>query len=276
MVRRVSSLRGRISGRAPLLGLLVIALAASALTWSIVHAGEARGQLPLGQGTGQTPATVPVQHNPEPPLEATPRAVCGPVSNPLQGVDGRVPAAALSAPAAARGYTCNLSVVSHQGRSGGFKVLRYIDPHGHECAFYDTALLFPTNAVQLGGPSLGVAVLDVSDPAHPVQTATLTEPPMMSPHESLSLNTRRGLLAAVLGNPPPSPGSSRSTTPAPTAAIRSSIRPRWSPAATRATSRPTGTRSTRPGRRSNRSPRSTSPIRCTRTRSGRATSTRTG
>src|SRR5256885_16621022 len=71
---------------------------------------------------------------------------------------------------------------------------------------YDTALLFPINAVRLAGPSLGVAVLDMRDPAHPVQTSTLTELPMLSPHESLSLNARRGLLAAVLGNPATAPG----------------------------------------------------------------------
>ena len=46
----------------------------------------------------------------------------------------------------------------------------------------------------------------MSDPAHPVQTATLTELPMMSPHESLNLNPARGLLAAVIGNPSTSPG----------------------------------------------------------------------
>jgi hypothetical protein len=216
MVRRLGSVLGRLGGRAPLVVLFAVAMIATDVAWSALHSGSARGQLPitppsdllaLGQGSGQTPATVPVQHNPEPPLTATPPPVCGPGSNPLRGVpDGRVPASALSAPAAAHGYTCNLSVVSHQGRSGGFKVLRYIDTHGHVCAFYDTALLFPTNAVQLGGPSLGVAVLDMSDPAHPVQTDTLTQPPMISPHESLSLNTRRGLLAAVLGNPATQPG----------------------------------------------------------------------
>lgn len=215
MVRRLGSVLSRLGGRAPLVILFSVALIATGVAWSVLHSGTAHGQLPappsdllaLGQGSGQTPATVPVQHNPEPPLTATPPPTCGPGSNPLTGVpDGRVPASALSAPAAARGYTCNLSVVSHQGRSGGFKVLRYIDTHGHECAFYDTALLFPTNAVQVGGPSLGVAVLDMSDPSHPVQTATLTEPPMMSPHESLSLNSRRGLLAAVLGNPATAPG----------------------------------------------------------------------
>jgi hypothetical protein len=121
-------------------------------------------------------------------------------------VQGRVPASALNSPASANGYTCNLRETGHQGSSGGFKVLRYIDKQRHECAFYDTALLFPLNAVRLSGPSLGVAVLDMSDSAHPVQTATLTELPMLSPHESLSLNTRRGLLAAVLGNPATYPG----------------------------------------------------------------------
>jgi hypothetical protein len=75
-------------------------------------------------------------------------------------------------------------------------VLRYVDAHGRACAFYDTALLFPVNALKL----------DMSDPAHPVQTDMLTELPMLSPHESLNLNPRRGLLAAVLGNPSTYPG----------------------------------------------------------------------
>jgi len=39
-----------------------------------------------------------------------------------------------------------------------------------------------------------------------VQTDTLTSLPMLSPHESLSLNPRRGLLGAVLGNPATYPG----------------------------------------------------------------------
>lgn len=155
----------------------------------------------LGQGFGQTPDTVPTQSNPEPPLVATPRAVCGPGSKPEPGIQGRVPAGS-----AANGLSCNLTQLSHQGTSGGFKVWRYTDVTGRDCAFYDTALLFPTNAVNLAGPSLGVAVLDMSDPAHPVQTDTLTEPAMLSPHESLNLNPKRGLLAAVTGNPSTYPG----------------------------------------------------------------------
>ncbi len=188
---------------------LAIAVAAMTATTAVAHGSfvlPSNDLLLLGKAPGQQVAAVPVQHNPEPPLQATPRAKCGPGSHPLAGVQGRVPASAINSPAAAHGYTCNLTLIGHQGTTGGFKVLRYVDKHGHVCAYYDTTLLFPTNALTLSGTSLGVAVLDMTNPAHPVQTDTLTSLPMMSPHESLSLNQRRGLLAAVLGNPATAPG----------------------------------------------------------------------
>ena len=163
--------------------------------------GPLNDLLALGQGVGQQPAKATVQRNAEPPLVATPRAQCGPGSKPEPGIQGRVPAGA-----ATSGLHCNVALVGHQGTSGGFKVLRYVDAHGRECAFYDTALLYPVNALKLDTTSQGVAVVDMSDPAHPVQTDTLTELPMLSPHESLNLNPRRGLLAAVLGNPSTYPG----------------------------------------------------------------------
>jgi LVIVD repeat len=169
---------------------------------------EASGQLPalndlfaFGQGDGQEPARAATERRAEPPFVATPRAVCGPGSKPEPGIQGRVPAESAKA-----GLRCNVGLVAHQGTSGGFKVLRYVDPAGHECAFYDTALLYPINALKLDTTSQGVAVLDMSDPAHPKQTAMLTELPMLSPHESLNLNAKRGLLAAVLGNPSTYPG----------------------------------------------------------------------
>jgi hypothetical protein len=176
---------------------------AIALAVPVGHAalGPLNDLLALGQAGGQTPAKAAIVRNSEPPLVATPRARCGVGSRPEPGIQGRVPAGS-----ATLGLWCNAALVSHQGTSGGFKVLRYVDTQGHECAFYDTALLFPTNAVNLSGPSLGVAVLDMSNPARPVQTDTLTELPMMSPHESLALNPKRGLLAAVLGNPSTYPG----------------------------------------------------------------------
>src|SRR3954454_1914308 len=192
--------RRRFTVAAP---MLVIALV---LALPVLEASGALGPLndllSLGEGTGQKPAKAAVQRHAEPPQLATPRAVCGPGSKPEPGIQGRVPAGS----ADDGGLHCNVTLVGRQGTSGGFKVLRYIDPVGHECAFYDTALLFPINALKLDGSSIGVAVLDMSDPAHPVQTATLTDPAMMSPHESLTLNPRRGLLAAVLGNPSTYPG----------------------------------------------------------------------
>ena len=152
--------------------------------------------LALGEAGGQEPARVVTARRAEPPLVATPRARCGPGAKPEPGIQGRVPAGS-----ATGGLHCNADLVGRQGTSGGFKVLRYVDTAGRECAFYDTALLYPVNALKLDTTSQGVAVLDMSDPTHPVQTATLTELPMMSPHESLNLNPARGLLAAVLGNP---------------------------------------------------------------------------
>ena len=41
----------------------------------------------------------------------------------------------------------------------------------------------------------------MSNPAAPVKTAQLTSPAMLSPHESLLVNAKRGLLGAELGNP---------------------------------------------------------------------------
>jgi hypothetical protein len=155
----------------------------------------------LGFGLGQTVVALPVQHNPEPPLTATPLVPCGPGSVEQPGIDGRVPAGS-----ATNGLHCNAEAIGHEGNAGGFRVWRYVDAAGHECAFYDTALVYPSNAFNTGGGSNGVEVLDMSDPTHPVKTATLTEPPMLSPHESVNFNEKRGLIAAVSGEAATAPG----------------------------------------------------------------------
>ena len=115
-------------------------------------------------------------------------------------MQGRVSGADVADGYAAAGYRCNTTFVSQYSNVGGFRVQRYADQAGHACAFYDTTLLFPTNALQGSTHNTGVFVLDMSDPAHPVRTAILSTPAMQSPHESLSLNLARGLLAADLGN----------------------------------------------------------------------------
>ena len=105
------------------------------------------------------------------------------------------------------GYMCNTELKASfgspirtgVGTNGGYRVHRYVDAAGHECAYYDGALLFPTGIAAL--PRLpGVHVLDLSDPRRPRKTATLLTPAMQSPHESLSLHAGRGLLAATMGS----------------------------------------------------------------------------
>jgi hypothetical protein len=51
-----------------------------------------------------------------------------------------------------------------------------------------------------------VHVLDMKDPAHPLHVDTLSTPAMESPHESLLLNQKRGLLVADMGNAVTGPG----------------------------------------------------------------------
>jgi hypothetical protein len=202
MVRSAGRRRMRIFGALVVVTVAVLGALSAAGAVTIPGLGGSSNDLGrLGPGLGQMPAKAPVAYRAEPPLRATPVAPCGPGSRPERSVDGRVPAGTGD-----HGLWCNLTEVSHQGTSGGFKVFRYVDTQGHVCAFYDTALLFPTNAINAAGASLGVAVLDMSDPAHPLQTATLTQPSMLTPHESLNLNPARGLLAAVNGNPATEPG----------------------------------------------------------------------
>lgn len=140
---------------------------------------------------------------PEPPLLPTPQGDCGPGSDPETGLQGRVSPADHASGRADDGFRCNTKLVGKYtvpnaiGTVAGFKVLRYVDGAGRECAYYDTTLMWPTNALDT---EAGVNVLDMSDPSDPQLTARLVTPAMLTPHESLVLNKRRGLLAAVGGN----------------------------------------------------------------------------
>lgn len=138
---------------------------------------------------------------------AVPTADCGPGARPETDVQGRVPSADYASGRAADGYTCNTRLVGHLDGEGGFKVLRHVDSAGRECAYYDDAQTAPVGAPVPGvGSGQGVRVVDMSDPSRPVVTTSLTTPAMLSPHESLLVNERRGLLAAVMGNAYALPG----------------------------------------------------------------------
>jgi hypothetical protein len=123
-------------------------------------------------------------------------------------VQGKAPKADYESGRAAKGYFCNARLVSFLGESesGGYRVERYADQAGHECAYWDSTLLWPHNAPDQGTEGPGVYVMDMSDPANPVLTDTLATPAMQSPHESLRLNTERGLLVAAMGYPTWNPG----------------------------------------------------------------------
>ncbi len=130
----------------------------------------------------------------------TPQAQCGPGAREETDIQGRVPSSDYDSGRVKKGYRCNTRPVAHQGKTGGFKVIRYRDDSGHTCAYYDSTLLFPKDILMNAAEGLGVIVLDMSDPERPEQTATLVSAAMQSPHESVLLNKKRGLLAAVLGN----------------------------------------------------------------------------
>jgi hypothetical protein len=168
----------------------------------------------------QRPAPARVTRASEPPLEPTPQGSCGPGSRPETGLQGEVTREDHTSGLAEQGFTCNTELVGKYtrpntplntvpgfenafGTVGGFKVLRYVDDAGHECAYYDTTLLFPTNIFDA---LVGVNVLDMADPSNPVLSDRLVTPAMLSPHESLVLSEKRGLLAAVTGNPAFYPG----------------------------------------------------------------------
>ena len=131
-----------------------------------------------------------------------PRAVCGPGSVPERGMQGRMAEADYD-----RGVRCNLEVVGHAGPGiGGFRTHRYVDPHGHECAYYDRFSGAASDPTVAFGERSGTYVVDMSDPARPTVTGGLDTSATRSPHESLSLHPGRGLLAAVMGTFTTAPG----------------------------------------------------------------------
>ena len=121
-------------------------------------------------------------------------------------LQGKTPKADYASGRAAKGYFCNARMIAHYGRTGGYRVERYVDQAGHECAYWDSTLLWPHNVPDQGPEGPGVYVMDMHHPAHPIHTDTLRTPAMQSPHESLRLNVKRGLLVADMGYPSFNPG----------------------------------------------------------------------
>ena len=137
--RLVEIVLGTIASVALVLSILT---AAGAVTLPGLNGGD-NDLLALGQGAGQTPDKVPTVRRAEPPLVATPRAKCGPGSQARARHPGPRP----------RGLGDQRPVVQHDdgrppGHVGRLQGLRYVDAAGPRVRYYDTALLFPLNAVQ--------------------------------------------------------------------------------------------------------------------------------
>ena len=173
------------------------------LTAAWISLGSADGAWGHEPASGADPAAVASVLGPEPPLLPTPKAECGLGSRPETGLQGRVSPEDHESGRAAKGFTCNTELVGSYrkpnavGTVGGFKVERYVDDAGHDCAYYDTTLMYPTNFLDSEG---GVNVLDMSDPTKPRLSDRLVTAAMNTPHESLVVSQRRGVLAAVAGN----------------------------------------------------------------------------
>ena len=159
-------------------------------------------------GCGRSSSPIPAT-SVDSKLSATPKAKCGPGSRPEPGLQGRLSQADIDSGLALKGITCNTEIVGsfgpdkHLASVGGWKVTRYVDAQGHECAYYDASNIFPLGILD---GAIGVNVMDMSDPTHPTLVTRLLTPAMLSPHESLVLNEKRGLLVAVLSNPAFGPG----------------------------------------------------------------------
>lgn len=143
----------------------------------------------------------------EPPVRPTPQARCNDGSRPETSIQGRVPSRDYETGRAKKGYTCNTRQVSRTGNSGGFKTYHYRDAAGRSCVFYDSTRVAPTDLpYNLSQGGLGTFVIATDDARRPRQTAALQTAANVSPHESLFLNPRRGLLVAVAGNASTVPG----------------------------------------------------------------------
>jgi len=137
---------------------------------------------------GLLPVSPVVPYSLTAPADAAPaevaRAECGADDRPepSANLQGQV---SLAQRFAFKGTSCHLSLVGAFGGPGG----SWVGASYGDCAYYPTV-------------GDGVVVVDVSDPQHPRQTATLRSPAMLRTWESLKANPARRLLAAtaVSGN----------------------------------------------------------------------------
>jgi hypothetical protein len=144
----------------------------------------------------QAVAHAPVAHPTSAATPGPPRATCSPGDRPETGLQGEVPLDDRLSGRSKQGYTCNLRRVSStdiRGLGGDTQMTWY-----RSCAY--------RTVPGQDGHADGVAVLDVRRPAHPRVTQILHRSswdgrggPVLSIHEGLQANARRGILIVPIG-----------------------------------------------------------------------------
>jgi hypothetical protein len=135
----------------PRAGLRSTAVVAIAVTLGLIAMALAA---PLIAGAAAPPSP------PSPEAPAVADIPCDPGAHP-EHMQGRVSSEDVKDGYAASGYRCNTTFVSQYSNVGGFRVQRYVDQSGRACAFYDSTLLFTTNAVMGSTHKTGVFVMDM-------------------------------------------------------------------------------------------------------------------
>jgi hypothetical protein len=138
-----------------------------------------------GEGSANPPAAR------TPWTGVVPKAVCNTGDRVEGGLQGATTLAERQSGDSERGYNCNLELVGqYQGEGtwwfGGGDVTSFDD-----CAYYSTR-------GSVHQQRLGAVVVDASDPRNPHAVQHLNDTPtMLNSHESLKVNQKRKLLAAV-------------------------------------------------------------------------------
>jgi len=131
------------------------------------------------------------------PSDTVPKATCGPNDQPETGLQGQVPAPLRAA--GFTGFNCNLELIAQEkGDGANWQTTQFRQGRARVCAYHGTAS--PTRSLPGRNPAtLGVAVIDVTNPSAPTTTGHLQTISMLDPWESLKVNERRQLLAADNG-----------------------------------------------------------------------------
>lgn len=120
-----------------------------------------------------------------------PKAQCGPQDRRESGLQGQTTPAERFSGAAEKGFNCNLELAGQFAGEGASWQMAWFE----DCAYYGT-INDPRQQHK------GTVVIDASDPRRPRVSTYLESPAMQNPWESLKVNVKRKLLAAVQSRGP--------------------------------------------------------------------------